>query len=87
MSAKEQAIRAAAADIRYGGTRAYYDRLTDHIQIPESADFIGSPTSTPQESFYSTVFHELAHNADIRIMPRRAWRLPEPGAFRRGCLA
>ena len=57
----EQAIRAANADIRYGGTRAYYDRLTDHIQIPEPTDFIGSPTSTPQEAFYSTVFHEMAH--------------------------
>ena len=60
-STAEQAIHAANADIRYGGTRAYYDRQTDHIQIPEASDFIGSPTSTPQESFYSTIFHELAH--------------------------
>jgi antirestriction protein ArdC len=61
ISTAEQAIRAAGADIRYGGSRAYYDRLTDHIQIPAAGDFIGSPTSTPRESFYSTVFHELAH--------------------------
>ena len=61
ISTAEHAIRAADANIRYGGSRAYYDRLTDHIQIPEAGDFIGSPTSTPQEAFYSTIFHELAH--------------------------
>ena len=61
ISTAEHAILAANADIRYGGSRALYDRLTDHIQIPEASDFIGSPTSTPQEAFYSTVLHELAH--------------------------
>ena len=39
ISTAEQAIRADNPDIRYGGSRAYYDRLSDHIQIPEAGDF------------------------------------------------
>ena len=44
---------------------------TDGIQLPACDAFIGTPTSTAAESYYSTLLHELTHNADIRIMPRR----------------
>jgi hypothetical protein len=39
--------------------------------LPPCEAFIGTKTSTPAESYYSTLCHELCHNADIRIMPRR----------------
>lgn len=54
-------IAATKAIIEYGGTRACYNRLTDRISIPDERAFIGSPTSTAQEAFYSTVLHEASH--------------------------
>eukprot|EP01037_Dinobryon_pediforme_P006260 gene6260-6331_t len=57
----ENTIRATGANIAYGGSRAFYHRLEDRIQIPMAADFIGTPTSTAQESYYSAILHELAH--------------------------
>ena len=57
----EASIKATRAAIAYGGNRAYYDRGTDRIQVPDASSFIGSLTSTPRESFYGTVLHELAH--------------------------
>ncbi len=49
------------AQIAHGGTRAFYRPSTDSIQLPSRAAFIGSPTSTPAESYYSTLLHELTH--------------------------
>ena len=57
----EAAISATGANISYGGSRAFYDRVEDRIQIPNAGDFVGTETSTARESFYSTVLHELAH--------------------------
>ncbi|AVA23845.1 zincin-like metallopeptidase domain-containing protein [Rhizobium sp. NXC24] len=57
----EDIITQTRADIRYGGSRAFYLPSDDHIQIPVPADFTGTRTSSPQESFYSTIFHELGH--------------------------
>lgn len=57
----EAVIAATKAVIEYGGTRACYNRATDRISIPDERAFIGSPTSTAQEAFYSTVLHEVAH--------------------------
>jgi antirestriction protein ArdC len=54
-------IAATKAVIEYGGARACYNRATDRISIPDERAFIGSPTSTAQEAFYSTVLHEVAH--------------------------
>ena len=45
--------------------------LIDSIQLPPRDAFISTPTSPPAVSYYSTLLHELTHNADIRIMPRR----------------
>jgi antirestriction protein ArdC len=52
---------ATGAAIIHGGNRAYYRPSTDSIHLPESARFIGSPTSTPEESYYATLLHELTH--------------------------
>jgi antirestriction protein ArdC len=57
----EAFVAATGATIHYGGSRAFYRPSTDSIQIPPREAFIGSPTSTPAESFYSTICHELTH--------------------------
>ena len=49
------------ADIHNGGERAYYRRSSDHIQMPERERFTGTPTSTPTESYYAVLLHELTH--------------------------
>jgi len=61
LQAVEQAISATGAVIEYSGTRAFYSYKTDRITIPEPSRFVGSPTSTAQEAFYSTVLHEICH--------------------------
>jgi len=57
----EKFIAATAADIRYGGNRAYFSPGADYIQIPPRDAFTGSKTSSPTEAFYSTILHELCH--------------------------
>lgn len=54
-------IRATGADVRTGEARAYYIPSKDFINMPERDLFKGSPTSTPTESYYSTLCHELVH--------------------------
>ena len=61
LQAVEQAITATGAVIEYRGSAACYQRKADRIIIPEAKLFVGSPTSTAQESFYSTILHELTH--------------------------
>lgn len=51
----ENAIAATAADIRYGGDRAFYSPIGDYIQCPPKALF------TETNEFYETVAHELCH--------------------------
>ena len=57
----EAFVAATGATIHYGGSRAFYRPSTDSIQLPPREAFIGSPTSTAAESFYSTLLHELVH--------------------------
>jgi antirestriction protein ArdC len=59
-------IAATGADIRYGGQRAFYryrssDGSGDFIQMPDLALFTGTATTTPTESRYATLLHELGH--------------------------
>jgi antirestriction protein ArdC len=54
-------IRATGADIRHGGTRAFYRHADDFIQMPERERFLGSATSSPTETYYATLLHELTH--------------------------
>lgn len=61
----EAFIQATGANIRHGGTQAYY-RLPhgsdgDYIQMPEKDRFTGSETSSATECYYSTLLHELTH--------------------------
>jgi antirestriction protein ArdC len=54
-------VAATGATIAHGGSRAYYRPSTDSIQLPPRDAFIGTRTSNPAESYYSTVLHELTH--------------------------
>jgi antirestriction protein ArdC len=56
-------IRATGADLRIGGNRAFYVPSPDYIQVPPPSAFF-EPIN-----FHRTVFHELGHNAERRIMP------------------
>jgi antirestriction protein ArdC len=83
----EAFVDATGASIHHGGGRAYYRPSTDSIQLPPREAFIGTPTSTPAESYYSTLCHERTHYADLRIMPRRCLFLRKGAQFRRGMSA
>ena len=79
----EAFVAATGAQIDHGGTRAFYRPSTDSIQLPPREAFIGSPTSTPAESYYSTLCHELTHNAEPSVMPRRSQFTRQTRANRR----
>jgi len=49
------------ASVSHGGSRAFYRPSTDSIQLPPREAFVGSATSNPAESYYSTLLHELTH--------------------------
>lgn len=57
----EQLVSATRANIRYGGDVAGYVPAEDMILMPERERFVGSPTSSPTESYYAVHFHELTH--------------------------
>jgi len=57
----EAFVAATRASITHGGSRAFYRPSTDSIQLPPRESFIGSPTSTAAEAYYSTLLHELTH--------------------------
>ena len=74
----EAFVAATGASITYGGSRAFYRPSTDSIQLPPREAFIGTPTSTPAELYYSTLLHELVHYAEASIMPHGAGRRLQP---------
>jgi len=49
--------------LEHGGSQAFYRPSEDRVRMPEPKRFRSS------EEYYSTLFHEYAHNADSRIMP------------------
>jgi antirestriction protein ArdC len=57
----EATIEATGAAIVEAGDRAFYDRRADRIHVPDRHRFAGTATSTPTESFYATLLHELTH--------------------------
>jgi antirestriction protein ArdC len=62
----EKLLRASGAKIEHSQTGgAYYRLATDTIRFPAQDRF-----ETPN-AYYATALHELGHNADSRIMPRR----------------
>lgn len=50
----EKAINAIGADIRFGGSRAFYDTAADYIQMPPRDSF-----AIPE--YFETLCHELVH--------------------------
>jgi antirestriction protein ArdC len=61
IDAAEAYVARTGAIVSHGGSRAFYRPTTDSIQLPPREAFIGSPTSTAAESYYSTLLHELTH--------------------------
>jgi antirestriction protein ArdC len=57
----ERFVLATGAIVRHGGCSASYRPSTDTIQMPDRGLFTGTKTSTPTESYYSTLLHELTH--------------------------
>lgn len=57
----ERYCRQTGADIRHGGAGAYYDRMGDYINIPETAAFVDTRHATATENYYATLLHELTH--------------------------
>ena len=57
----DRLVAGTEATIRHGGTLACYRPGLDRIDLPERELFLGSPTSTPTESYYATLLHELVH--------------------------
>jgi antirestriction protein ArdC len=57
----EAFVAGLGAYIRHGLPRAYYNTALDYVNMPQRDVFTGSPTSTPTEAYYSTLFHELTH--------------------------
>lgn len=54
-------VRATQANVHTGGNVACYRPKNDRIDIPPPERFVGSPTSSPTESYYATLLHELVH--------------------------
>jgi len=61
----EAFVAATGAIIHHGGSRAFYRPSTDDIHLPPREAFIGTPTSTAAEAYYSTKLHELTHWSGI----------------------
>jgi antirestriction protein ArdC len=59
-------INATQARINHGGNRAYYMPAMDLVWLPSPNDF------RSYEHYLATALHELAHNAEPSVMPRRS---------------
>jgi antirestriction protein ArdC len=59
--AVDEFVRNTKAAIDTRGTKAFYVPSTDQVVMPPMALFHGSKTSSPTESYYSTLLHELVH--------------------------
>lgn len=57
----EALMKASGAIIVEGGERAFYRPADDTVHVPDRGRFTGTDTMTPQEAFYATGLHELAH--------------------------
>ena len=75
IEAAERFVAATGATIEHGGSLACYAPARDTIQMPDRERFLGSSTSSATETYYATLLHELTHNAELRIMPRRSAEL------------
>ncbi|USN15572.1 DNA primase [Brevundimonas phage vB_BpoS-Kikimora] len=55
IAAADALIVATGAEVRHGGSKAFYTPTFDRIHLPAFADFINA------DGYYSTAFHELGH--------------------------
>lgn len=62
-------IQGTGATVTEGGERAFYNRTTDAVTMPDRFRFMDTDTSTATESWYSVLLHELTHwtGADSRM--------------------
>src|SRR5262249_9086325 len=71
----EDFLHGLGADIRHGSTQPAYDPKNDFIMMPDYERFKSGA------AYYSTLSHEVTHNAESRIMPRRSqFSLQKPGS-------
>ena len=64
VQAGEQILENSGAQVVHDQVdRAFYDRAQDRIHLPPKEAFKDSA------SYYGTVLHEIAHNAEVWIMP------------------
>ena len=54
-------ISSTGADIREGGSRAFYSSVHDFIGIPPACVFTDTAHRSAQEGYYGTLLHELIH--------------------------
>ena len=80
IAAADAVIAGSGADIRHGGTRAYYHRVDDYVQMPDRFRFIGTATSSPTECYYASLLHELTHwtGAQHRLDRTKGKRFGDP---------
>ena len=74
----DEFLHSTGADIREGHGEAYYVPSHDFISMPAFQAFKGS------DHFYNVAFHELTHNAECRVMPRRSVIPSKERSDRRG---
>jgi antirestriction protein ArdC len=55
IEAGERILKESGADIRHGGSRAFYRPSDDVVQLPQKDAFVDPP------AYYGTAAHELAH--------------------------
>ena len=63
-----------SVSLSHGGDRAYYRSLTDEIRMPEMKTF------TCSETYYATLFHEMAHATGAKTRLNRE-NLVNPNLF------
>jgi antirestriction protein ArdC len=57
----EQFVKATGATVEFKGLHAFYSPSLDKVWMPPREVFVGTDTSTPTESFYAVLLHELVH--------------------------
>jgi antirestriction protein ArdC len=68
IAAAETFFGATGADIRHGGTQAYYAIGPDHVQLPPFESF------QDVEAYYATLAHECTHSTRLdRDLGRQRW--------------
>lgn len=54
-------IEATGIEVRHEGASAFYAPSRDQVVMPPREAFIAAGGDTPEQGYYSTVFHELGH--------------------------